>query len=145
MPSPAVSSMRSSRSTNLQASCRASRVQTVVLPEPMNPARQRTCGRDGGRRKDGIWAIVYLQKIPSVSARDLSFSQRLVALQNADCTTVRGEFDFGQAATHSSKKALGEFRGDMPDAMRIRLKIGFGLIVDRAGGGLRFQVERVAS
>ncbi len=55
IPSPACSSMRASRSSNRQASWRARRTPTVVLPEPMNPARHTTRGsglnalRSGGR------------------------------------------------------------------------------------------------
>src|SRR5713101_3669649 len=60
MRKPAASSMRSSRSTKRQASCRASNVPMVVLPEPMKPARQRIWGRDAGVRADVIWAIVAL-------------------------------------------------------------------------------------
>src|SRR3954454_16698570 len=69
----------------------------------------------------------------------------LVALENADCTTVRREFDFRQATADGAKKTLGKSRRDMPDAVRIGLQIGFGLIVDRACGGLRLKVKGIAA
>lgn len=71
--------------------------------------------------------------------------EKLVALQDANCTTVGGEFDFGQAVADGAKEAFGELRGDMPEAMRIGLEEGFGAIVDRAGGGLSVQVEGVVA
>src|SRR5260370_36399466 len=51
---PADSSIRSSRSTKRQASCRAKSVPMVVLPEPMKPARHRIGTRGCGPRKNGV-------------------------------------------------------------------------------------------
>src|SRR5215813_2912514 len=65
----------------------------------------------------------------------------LIALQYADCTTVRRQFDFRQAAADSAEQALGELRSHVLHAVRIGLEIGFGLIVDRARRGLRIQIE----
>src|SRR6202140_4185054 len=86
------------------------------------------------RRRSHNWPTAALRKI---------FRERLVALQNADCTTVRGEFDFGEAAAHGTKEPLSEFGGHVADAMRIRLEISFGLIVNGAGSGLGFEVKGI--
>src|SRR5258708_836163 len=63
----------------------------------------------------------------------------LVALQNADCTTVGGEFDLGEAAADRAKEPFGEFRGDVANAMRIRFQIRLRLVVNGARGGLRLE------
>src|SRR6266478_4900050 len=76
--------MRSSRSTKRQASWRASSVPMVVLPEPMKPARHRIGTRNCGPRKGGVVVTRW-------------WREKLVALQNANCTTVGREFDFGEA------------------------------------------------
>src|SRR6202795_3941047 len=120
MDSPAASSMRASRSTNRQASWRASSVPTVVLPEPINPARHKICTRARGPRKGGGCVTVVCR-------------EKLIALQNADCTTVGGKFDLGEAHAHGAEKALGKFRCHMFYAMRIGLQILRGLIIHRTG------------
>src|SRR5260370_41830610 len=86
MGRPAEASMRSSRSTKCQARCRARSVPMVVLPEPIKPARHRTGTRGCGPRKGG--------EVVTRSRRE-----NLVALENANCTTVGGEFDFAEALT----------------------------------------------
>src|SRR3981189_600284 len=92
---PADASMRSSRSTKRQASWRARSVPMVVLPEPIKPARQRIGTRGCGPRRGG--------EVVTRSQRE-----KLVALQNANCTTVGGEFDFGEALSDGAEEALGE-------------------------------------
>src|SRR6266436_2350094 len=94
---PAEASMRSSRSTKRQASWRARSVPMVVLPEPIKPARQRIGTRDCGPRKGGV--------VVTRSRRE-----KLVALQNANCTTVGREIDFGEALSNGTEEALGELR-----------------------------------
>src|SRR4029077_19665687 len=122
--SPAAASMRSSRSTKRHANWRASSVPTVVLPEPMKPARQSTCGRDcGGRGGSCVINALDLTGRPKHSAWCAS-----IALQYADCTTVRVEFDFSEAAADRAEQAFGEFRCDVPHAVRIRLQIRFCLV-----------------
>src|ERR1700676_683832 len=71
--------------------------------------------------------------------------EKLVALQDADCTTVGGEFDFREAAAHRAEKALGEFRSHMLDAVRVGLQVRFRLVVHRSGSGLRVQIEGIVS
>ena len=66
----------------------------VVLPEPMNPARHKTGTRDGVPRKGGV-----------VVTR--SWREKLIALQNANCTTVGGEFDFRKALSDGTEKPMG--------------------------------------
>src|SRR5882762_7802880 len=122
--------MRSSRSTKRQASWRARSVPMVVLPEPIKPARQRIGTRDCGPRKGGV--------VVTRSRRE-----KLVALQNANCTTVGGEFDFGEALSNRAKEALGELRGQVFDAVRIRLQVSGCAVVDRARGGLCLEVKGI--
>src|SRR5260370_27242494 len=120
--------MRSSRSTKRQASWRARSVPMVVLPEPMKPARQRIGARNCGPRKGGVVVTRW-------------WREKLVALQNANCTTVGGEFDFGEALPDSAEESMGKFRCRAFEAVRIRLEICCRSIVDGAHGGLRFQVK----
>src|SRR5258708_20466163 len=87
--------MRSSRSTKRQASWRARSVPTVVLPEPIKPARQRIGTRNCGPRGGGV-----------VVTR--SWREKLVALQNANCTTVGGEFDFGEALSDGAEEPFAD-------------------------------------
>src|SRR5712664_4263051 len=124
--------MRSSRSTKRQASWRARSVPTVVLPEPMKPARPRIGTRSCCPRKEGV--------VVTQSRRE-----KLVALQNANCTTVGGEFDFGEALSDGAEEALAELRRQVFDAVGIRLEVRGCLIVDRAHGGLRFEVKGIVT
>src|ERR1700748_2351880 len=71
--------------------------------------------------------------------------EKLVALQDADCTTVGREFDFREAVADRAEQALGEPRGHVAHAMRVGLEKRFSLIVDRAGGRLRVEVEGVVA
>src|SRR5713101_4207514 len=119
MARPAAASMRSSRSTKRQASWRARSVPIVVLPEPINPARHNAETRDCGPRKGGV-----------VVTR--SWREKLVALQNANCTTVGGEFDFGETLSDGAEETLGTLCGSVNDAVGIRLKVRGCLIVARA-------------
>ena len=66
-----------------------------------------------------------------------SGKRRSGTLQNSDCTTVGGEFDFRESAADRAEQALSEPGGDVPHAVRVRAQERFGLIVHRAGGGLR--------
>src|SRR5712691_10125804 len=122
--------MRSSRSTKRHASWRARSVPMVVLPEPMKPARQRIETRGCGARKGGV-----------VVTR--SWREKSVALQNANCTTVGGEFDFGETLTDGAEEPVRESRCDVFGAMRIRFEVGRGPIVDRAQVGFRLQVKGI--
>src|SRR5690242_4437897 len=72
-------------------------------------------------------------------------ARSLVALQDANCTTVRGELDLGEAAADSAEKALGEPGGTVFEAMGIGLEKGFGAIIHAAGGGLRVEIERIVA
>src|SRR2546429_4932020 len=124
--------MRSSRSTKRQASWRARSVPMVVLPEPIKPARHRIGTRGCGPRKGGV-VVTRWQR------------EKLVAPQNANCTTVGGEFDSGDALSDGSKEPLGELRCQAFDAVGIWLQVRGRLIVDRAHGGLRFEVKRIVA
>src|ERR1700687_4601544 len=124
--------MRSSRSTKRQPSCRARSVPMVVLPEPIKPARQRISERGSAPRKGGL--------VVTRSRRE-----KLVALQNANCTTVGGEFDFGEALSDGAEEALGELRSKVLDAVRIGLEVRRGPIVDRAQRSLRLEIERIVA
>src|SRR3984893_11110224 len=110
MVNPAASSMRASRSTNRQASWRANRVPTVVLPEPINPARHKICTRARGPRKGGGCVTLVCR-------------EKLIALQNADCTTVGGKFELRETHAHRAEKALGKFRARMICSVRIGLQL----------------------
>src|SRR5260370_9580157 len=123
--------MRSSRSTKRQASWRARSVPMVVLPEPIKPGRGRMGTRNCGPGGGGV--------VVTRSRRE-----KLVALQNANCTTVGGEFDFGEALSDGAEEAA-QRRRQAFDAvgMGMRLKVGGGLIVDRADGGLRLEVKGI--
>src|SRR5947199_8977865 len=101
MGSPADSSMRSSRSTKRQASWRARSVPTVVLPEPMKPARQRIDTRGESPREEGV--VVTRKK-----------REGLVAPQDSNCTTVGGDFDLGHACPATAPKAA-QFRLEKSD------------------------------
>src|SRR5262249_6224125 len=105
---------------------------TVVLPEPMKPARQST-GRRDCRPRFGSLCVTW------------RWARLSVALQDADCTTVRREVDLGQALADGSEEALGELAGAVEDVVRIGLEIGRCLIVDGADGGLRVEVERIVA
>src|SRR5712691_3228439 len=131
MVKPADSAMRSSRSTKRQANCRARSVPMVVLPEPIKPARHNSGTRDCPR-KGGV--------VVTRSRRE-----QLVALQNANCTTVGGEFDFGQALSDRAKEPMSKLRCRAPDAMRIRFEVGRSPIVDRAHSGLRLQIKGIVT
>src|ERR1700674_2440589 len=124
--------MRSSRSTKRQASWRARSVPMVVLPEPIKPARHRTGTRACGPRGGGV-----------VVTR--SWREKLIALQNANCTTVGGEFDFREALSDGAEEALGELRSKVLDAVRIGLQVRRGPIVDGAQRGLRLEIERIVT
>src|SRR5690242_12555002 len=72
-------------------------------------------------------------------------SERLIALQDTNCTTVGREFDFGEAGAHRAEDAFGEFRGKPPDAVRIGLEESGGLVVDGAHGGLGLQIKGIVT
>src|SRR5438034_5670408 len=106
MRRPAAASMRSSRSTNRQASWRARSAPTVVFPEPMKPARQRIAGRGGTLR--GLADCI----------REIRRAGKLIALPNANCTTERGEVHLREAPADRSEQAFCEFRGQMLETDR---------------------------
>src|SRR5881396_174039 len=108
MRRPAAASMRSSRSTNRQASWRARSAPTVVFPEPMKPARQRIAGRGGTLR--GLADCI----------REIRRAGKLIALPNANCTTERGEVHLREAPADRSEQAFCEFRGQMLETVGIR-------------------------
>src|SRR5229473_1060803 len=101
--------MRSSRSTKRQASWRARSVPIVVLPEPIKPARQRIGTRACGPRKGGVVVTRWSR-------------EKLVALQNANCTTVGGEFDFREALSNGAKEPLAALHGIEASADKIPIK-----------------------
>src|SRR5215472_13885943 len=70
---------------------------------------------------------------------------KLVALQNANCTTVGGEFDFRQAGAESADNALGKFPSRAPLGMGIGFEKSGGLIVDCSGGGLGLEVKGIVA
>src|SRR5262249_30874032 len=70
---------------------------------------------------------------------------KLVALQDADCTTVGREVDFGEALADSAEESLGEARCQVTHAMGIGLEVSRSLIVDGADGSLRIQVEGIVA
>ena len=74
-----------------------------------------------------------------------SWRERLIALQNANCTTVGGEFDFGEAHPDGAKESMSELRCRVPDAMRIGLEESRGLIVHCAEAGFRLEVEGIVA
>src|ERR1700687_5242684 len=104
----------------------------VVLPEPIKPARQRMGTRDCGPRKGGVVVTRWSR-------------EKLVALQNANCTTVGGEFDFREALSDGAEEPLGELRCQVFDAVGIWLQVCGCLIVERADRSLRLQVERIVA
>jgi len=68
----------------------------VVFPEPIKPARHRIGTRACGPRKGSV--------VVTRTRRE----KKLVALQNAYCTTVGGELDFSQALPDGAEESLGE-------------------------------------
>src|SRR6266853_1544396 len=96
------------------------------------PAAHRIGTRDCGPRKGGVVVTRW-------------WREKLVALQNANCTTVGREFDFGEALSNGAEQALGKLRREVFDAVRIRLQVRGGAIVDGAHGGLRFQVKGIVA
>src|SRR5260370_21802599 len=123
--------VRSWRTTKRQGSWRGRSVPMVVLAEPRKPGRARVGTRNCGPRGGGV--------VVTRSRRE-----KLVALQNANCTTVGGEFDFGEALSDGTEEAA-QRRRQAFDAVGtgMRLKVGGGLIVDRADGGLRLEVKGI--
>src|SRR5215470_10318897 len=115
MGRPADSSIRSSRSTKRQASWRARSVPTVVLPEPMNPARQKIGTR--GRPREGGAVVT------SKRREGQNVGTALIALQDSNCTTVGGEFDLGQAGTNGAKQRTKRLQMAADCTMGIRLEI----------------------
>src|SRR5690242_844530 len=67
----------------------------------------------------------------------------LVALQNADCTTVGRELDLREAAADRSEQTFCESGRNVAHAMRVGLQISLGLVVNGPCGGLRVQIEGV--
>src|ERR1700674_3266113 len=69
----------------------------------------------------------------------------LIALQNANCTTVGGELDFREALTDGAEKALSELGSEALDAVRVGFEERGGAVVHGAQGGLGVEVERVGA
>src|SRR5215467_9063010 len=152
---PEAASIRSSRSTKRQASWRASCVPTVVLPEPMNPARATT---DMVEARATLEVYRRQQKVESRSVaepktpggnRRKSLAPRavrcLIALEDADGAGKTGEFNFGETGADRAEQALGITRSGVADAVRVGLQKGFGAVVDVAGRSLCVQVERIGA
>src|SRR5262245_33379532 len=132
MRRPEDASMRSSRSTKRHASWRARSVPTVVLPEPINPARQTMEERGATPRGTGFCV--------TMQART-----RLIALQNANCTTEGRELDLGEARADATEKALHILGSDVASTVRIGLEERFGAVVHGAQIRLGIQVERICA
>src|SRR5258706_72726 len=101
--------MRSSRSTKRHASWRARSVPTVVLPEPMKPARQTMKGRGVPPRGTGFCV--------TIGART-----KLIALQDTNCTTEGRELYFCQAGANGTKKSVCVLGCSAANAVRVGLK-----------------------
>ena len=71
--------------------------------------------------------------------------RKLIALQDANCTTEGREFDFGQAGTDAAEEAVRVSRSGAADAVLVRLQESFRAIVQVAEVGLCVQVERVGA
>ena len=69
----------------------------------------------------------------------------LIALQNANCTTVGGELDFCEALTDGAEEAFGELGSEALDAVRVGFEERGGTVVHDAQGGLSVEVERVGT
>src|SRR5882724_680864 len=79
------------------------------------------------------------------SGRHVIFARILVALQNANCTTVGGELDLRETLTDGAKEAFGELGSEALDAVRIGLEEGGGAVVHGAQGGLGVEVEGIGT
>jgi len=102
----------------------------VVLPEPMNPARQTMEGRDTTPRGSG--------NCVTIPART-----KLIAPQDANCTTEGRELDFGKARADAAEKAVRVLGGGVTNTVCIRFEKGFGAIVHSAEICLGVEVERI--
>src|SRR5579871_6385668 len=102
----------------------------VVLPEPMNPARQIMDGRGVFPRSTGVCV--------TIAAR-----MKLIALQDANCTTEGGELDFGEAAANAAEEALHILGSDVACAVRIGFQESLRAIVHGPEIGLGVEVERI--
>src|SRR5258708_38590783 len=71
--------------------------------------------------------------------------EQLIALQDADCTTVGGEFDFSQALAESADESLSELGREMLHAVGIGFEVGGRLVIHGARGGLRAQVKGIVA
>ena len=116
----------------------------MVLPEPINPARHKTCAR-GEVPRGGSEGGEFIEKDPPRDGEIVEAPEKLIALQDANCTTVGREFDFCEALAEGAEEALGEFGSDVLDAVGIRSQESGGLIVHGAHGGLGFQIEGIVA
>src|SRR4029077_14604234 len=101
------------------ASWRARSVPTVVLPEPMNPARQTIDWRGAPARRGKFWF--------TIPART-----KLIAPQDANCTTEGRELDFSKAAADAAEKPVRIFGSCVTDSVRVRLEKCFGAVIQSA-------------
>lgn len=70
--------------------------------------RSGQTGDAAGHEHDTKTASVRAYGTGAKPSKIVGYTRKLVALQDADCTTVGREFDFGQAAAHGAEEALGE-------------------------------------
>ena len=71
--------------------------------------------------------------------------ERLIALQDSNCTTVGGEFDFREPQTDGAEESFGETGSQVLDAVGVGLEISGGAIVHGAQGSLCFQVKGIVA
>src|SRR5882724_2051518 len=69
----------------------------------------------------------------------------LIALQNANCTTVGGELDFREALTDGAEEAFGELGSEALDAVGVGFEERGGAVVHGAQGSLSVEVEGVGA
>src|SRR6267142_1256941 len=69
----------------------------------------------------------------------------LIALQNANCTTVGGELDFSEALTDGAEEPFGELGSEALDAVRVGFEERGGAVVHSAQGGLSIEIEGIGA
>jgi len=68
---------------------------------------------------------------------------KLIAPQNADCTTEGRELHFGKSGADAAEKTVRVLGGSVTNAVCIRFEKGFGAIVHSAEICLGIEVERI--
>src|SRR5580704_14122434 len=95
------------------------------------------------RAKGAIESLVCAES--SRKGHALSVREQLIALHDADCTTVGGKFDFRETLADRAEQTMGPLGSNVLHAVGIRLQKGNSLIIDDAGGRLRLQVKRIGT